>query len=194
MILDGIEKPLKVKLHSYCFNDQLLHLFLEQPLFVATARLGPFGNYGTHPLVDIEPALLDEVLNGLMSRVRMDLESGCQGSNRRKGLARLEFPAEKGLLSCKDHLIHDGLTRLKLKAEWCHMNTVTAMTRGVKGGSRVWMVDPACRKVGSARASAHLEEALSELGTFVTPSLSWLDTAAEGRGDRTDGAATAVGG
>ena len=81
LILDGVEQPSKVKLHSYRFDDELFHLFLEKSLFVSAAGFGSFGNHGADTLVDLEPALLNEVLNGFMRSIRVDFQSACQGSN-----------------------------------------------------------------------------------------------------------------
>ena len=122
---------MKVKLHSNCFDDELFHLFLKKPLFVPAARLGPFGNYGANTLVNLEPALLDQVLNGFMRSVRVDFESECQGWNGRKGLPRLELAADKGLLCGENHLVDNGFAWLEVD-ERCHMDNVTPVTEGVK--------------------------------------------------------------
>jgi hypothetical protein len=123
---------LKIEFNSNCFDDELLHLFLEKPLSVSAARFGPFGNDGTHTLADLKPAFLDKVLNSFMRGVWVDFESGCQGSHGREGLPWLELAADKGLLGGENHLIHNRFTRLELKAERCHMDNVTAMTARVK--------------------------------------------------------------
>jgi hypothetical protein len=135
LIRDGVEQPLKVKLHSNCFDDELFHLFLEKPLFVPAARLGPFGNYGADTLVNLEPALLDQVLNGFMRCVRVDFERECQGSNGREGLSRLELAADKGLLCGENHLVDNGFAWLEVDAKSCHMDNVTPVTERVKAES-----------------------------------------------------------
>jgi hypothetical protein len=166
LILDGVEQPLKVKLHSNCFDDELFQLFLEKPLFVPAARLGPFGNYGAHTLVDLEPALLDQVLNGFMRSVRVDFESECQGSNGREGLPRLELAADKGLLRGENHLVDNGFAWLEVDAKSCHMDNVTPVTEGVKEESgRGWqpwqnrLVEPILRQ-------SQKRKQLSTIGQF----------------------------
>lgn len=119
---------MKVEFNSNCFDDELLHLFLEKPLSVSAARLGPFGNYSAHTLVHLKPAFMDKVLNGLMRGVRVDFESGCQGANGRESLPWLELAANKCFLGGENYLIHNRFTGLELKAESCHMHNVTAMT------------------------------------------------------------------
>ena len=132
LILDGVEQPLKVKLHSYGFYNELFHFLLQKPLFVSTARLGPFGNDSAHALVNLEPALLDKVLNGFVRGVRVDFEGRCQRSNGRKGLAWLQLTADKGLLSSENHLIDDRFAGFELEANSCHTDNVTVVTGTVK--------------------------------------------------------------
>jgi len=132
LIFDRVKKRLKVEFNSNCFYDELLHLFLEKPLSVSAAWLGSAGNDGAYTLVDLKPAFLNEVLNGLVCSVWVDFEGRCKRANRREGLPRTELAAYKGLLRGKDHLIHNRFTGLELKAESCHMNNVTAMTGRVK--------------------------------------------------------------
>jgi hypothetical protein len=136
LIPDGVEQSLKIKLHSYRFNNKLFHMFLEKPLFVPAARLGPFGNYGTHTLVNFEPALLNEMLNSFVRGVGVDFESGCQRSNGGEGLAGLELAADEGLLSGENYLIDNRLTRLELETQSCHTNNVMHRTENVKKKAR----------------------------------------------------------
>jgi hypothetical protein len=132
LILDGIEQPSKVKLHSYRFDDKLFQLFLEKPLFVSAAGFRSFGNNGADTLVDLQPAILNEVLNGFVRGIRVDFQSACQGSNGGEGLPRLELAADEGFLGSKDHLINNRFAGLELEAECCHTDNVTGRTGGVK--------------------------------------------------------------
>jgi hypothetical protein len=132
LILNGVEQPLKVKLHSYRLDDELFHLFLKEPLLVSATGLWSFGNHSADTLVDFEPALLNEVLNRLVRGVRVDFESGCQGSNRGKRLSGLELAADESFFSGENHLIDDGFTWLELETEDRHTDTVTVVTGSVK--------------------------------------------------------------
>jgi len=132
LILNRVKQPLKVKFNSNCFDNELLHLFLEKPLSISAARFGPFGNDSAHTLVDLKPAFMDKVLNGLMRGVRVDFKSRCQGANRRESLPWLKLAADKGFLGSENYLIHNRFTGFELKAEYCHMDNVTAMTERVK--------------------------------------------------------------
>jgi hypothetical protein len=147
LILDGVEQPLKVKLHPYRFDDELFHLLLKKPLFVSAAGFRSFGNYGADALVDLEPTLLNEVLNGFMRGIRVDFQSGCQGPNGGEALPRLELAADEGFLGSKDHLINNRFAGLELEAESCHMDNVTDRTGKVKekaGRMRQPPAEPDC--------------------------------------------------
>lgn len=136
MVLDCIEKALKIQFHAHCFHDELLHLVVQETFSVSATGLRPFGNHGPNPLMDLEPAFLDEVLDGFVRGVGVNLERGSQSADRGEGLAGLKFAADEGFLRGKHNLVGDGLSGLKLELEYCHMDTVTLRTDCVKDGNR----------------------------------------------------------
>lgn len=132
MAFDGLDYFRQLKPHSFRLDNQALHFFFEEFFLFSRAWFWQRRDYSSHAGLGFEQALLDQVLNHLVSGIGVDFQLGRQRAHGRESLSRKEFAADQGSLCGKHYLIEDRTARAQAKPEQCHTNNVTRVTPIVK--------------------------------------------------------------
>jgi hypothetical protein len=114
---DRRDHILKVHPDPPRLHDQLFDFLLQQALAVASARPGGYGDDRADARMHFQPALLNQVLNDLMSRVGVDFQVGRQRTDRWERLTRLVFTTQECLLRGEQQLLDDRLAGTKREAK-----------------------------------------------------------------------------
>jgi len=72
--------------HLLCLHNEAPYILLKQPLSFGRADGLSLGDHRSDTWPDFEPLLRDQMVNDLLSRVRVDFQLGCQRAHGRKWL------------------------------------------------------------------------------------------------------------
>jgi hypothetical protein len=76
LVFNRLNNVADIKFQALRFHYELLDLAVQKALSVARARLWNPGDYRSNPRNCFEPALLNQVLNNFVRRIRMNFELG----------------------------------------------------------------------------------------------------------------------
>src|SRR6185437_12895092 len=89
------------------FEHEPIHVLPQESTSVGIPSRRPGGHHGSNPRPRLEPALLDQSLNGLMRRIGVNFETRGNGAHRRKWLFRPVLAAHDRADGSEHQLLHD---------------------------------------------------------------------------------------
>lgn len=125
MLRQGVDDIRQADIDAMSAGRQTLQVLIQQATPLVAASSCAIGHHGTHTRVCLEPFLLDEVLDGFMRRIGVNLQIRGNGAHRRKWLSREIFAAQYGTDGGKDHLVDDRQSAAEFEIECRHIGTVT---------------------------------------------------------------------
>lgn len=127
----------------FCFDHELLQLFLKEFVLFGAGGDGPFGDDCADAGEDFEKAFGNQMLLDFVGGVGVDFEGGAHGAHRGEGVTGAELAGEDGLFGGVDHLLIERQSGLELYPERNHRCMITHSTPA--GKEFIYRGDACCR-------------------------------------------------
>src|SRR5882724_8857635 len=148
LLVQLVHKVRQANVEAMRPDEQAFHVIAEQAAPFLAFRLGSVSHHGADPGACLQPFLLDQKLDHLVRRVRVNLELRRDCPNRWKSLTRLILSPQHRPDRSKHDLVENRRTTPKLEIEHCHIHNVT---RGLAVGQRAFERTPSQSQSATVR-------------------------------------------